>query len=498
MADENVDQRIGDYFLIEKLGCGSFGCVYKARHSRLPNCIVAMKVFIGNVDSKQEREQFLSEAQLLDQLRHPSILSIFDVGVQENPLDRDIAYIITEFAPHGSLRDRLDSIDGPMPLDQAFQLLTQIGVGLSYAHAQNVIHRDLKPENILFNDKGEALLADFGIAIVLSSGSRTGDRFGTPAYMAPEQFEGVMSRKSDQYALACIAYELFTGHHPFAGLKGAALVYQQIHGQPKRPRLLYPTLPVTIENALLRALEKDRKDRYPDIASFLTALQSTPSPRPLRPASSLPQRPWPDILWDEEQQADQFLRRNRGARSKRRQRLSDEFIIVQRRRPPVRNHGPSINPPLADPSPRLHRFSRSPVSCVRFSVPPPPPVKKKRQRDWPLIQCGVFGWLLVGLAMIALGAFPHMAIFWFIVFLLTLAVGGTSLLFCFVQALVSSYRAREWQWFAGLLVAPLSLSLFWLFLGLGGGFVGCVVIGIVLGTIVSMAYGWQKATRIAN
>ncbi len=103
-----------------------------------------------------------------------------------------------------------------MPTEEAVIILSQVGQALQYAHQQNIIHRDLKPENILFNTRGEAVLADFGIAAVLASARTRQVGFGgTPAYMAPEQFEGIISTKSDEYALGCIAYELLTGRKPF-------------------------------------------------------------------------------------------------------------------------------------------------------------------------------------------------------------------------------------------------------------------------------------------
>lgn len=492
MADDDLGQRIGDYIVMEKLGCGGFGCVYKARHSRLPNRIVAIKVFLGNMDIQREREQFLREARLLDQLRHPCILSILDVDIQEHLFGRDIAYLITEFAPNGSLRDRLDRARSPMALEKVFELLSKIGEGLSYAHAHDVVHRDLKPENILFTAKGDPLLADFGIAIVLASGTRTGDRFGTPAYMAPEQFEGVNSRRSDQYALACVAYELLTGQHPFAGFEGAALMYQQMNVRPKRPRLLNPSLPSTVEDALLRALEKNREDRYPDVLSFLIALRRVP-PQPVRPVPSLRESSWRDDEWEQNQPSDPLIRRNRGARSWERGDLPEQVIVRRRRLSPslVRGQGPLIIPPPVDRSPRLRRFTDSPHSRVRRLMSPPLPLPQEGQRDWPLILYGLVGWVLVGLVLIVLSVFPHIATPWFLFFLLLLTLGGMSLLFCVVQALVSSYRAREWQWFACLLLPPLGFGLFGLFLGLIGGFAVGLVSGIVFSTAVSMRYGWH-------
>lgn len=125
------------------------------------------------------------------------------------------------------------------------------------------MHRDLKPENILFNAKGEALLADFGIAKMLDTiGVRQGTIISTPSYMAPEQFRGLASRESDQYALGCIAYELFTGRQPFIAPDMAALMFKHLMEQPVTPRQVNAQLPECIEQAVLKALAKEREGRY--------------------------------------------------------------------------------------------------------------------------------------------------------------------------------------------------------------------------------------------
>jgi serine/threonine protein kinase len=161
-----------------------------------------------------------------------------------------------------------------LPLSEALTILSQVGQALQYAHQKTIIHRDLKPENILLNAKGEALLADFGIATVLATGSvRYVEATGTPAYMAPEQFRGKVSKESDQYALGCIAYELFTGSRPFNAPDFVAMAFQHATEPPIPPRQLNPQLPFSIEQAILKAMAKERKDRYPDVAAFIAAIQ---------------------------------------------------------------------------------------------------------------------------------------------------------------------------------------------------------------------------------
>jgi serine/threonine protein kinase len=263
---------IGKYRLVAELGTGTFGCVYKAQHQFLTSRIVAIKLMRdAPISSPQERDQFLQEALILEQLKHPYILPIIDVDVHEGS-----AYLVIEYAPNGSLKERINrQKDKPLPLEEAVTIISQVGQALQYAHQQNIIHRDLKPDNILFNTRGEAVLADFGIATLLASARTRQVGFGgTPAYMAPEQFEGKASMKSDQYALGCIAYELLTGHKPFAVPHPSleAIWFQHAKVSPIAPRQINPNLPEHVESAILKAMAKQRIDRYADISAFVAAL----------------------------------------------------------------------------------------------------------------------------------------------------------------------------------------------------------------------------------
>lgn len=285
--DTYIGQQIGNYEVIKKLGSGSFGTVYRAQNKFITTRIVAIKFMnTAYAGSQEERASFLREAGLLDKLKHAHILPILDFGIWEAAdTYQSMPYMVTEYAANGSLRDRLIQESGHMlPLDESLHILSQVGQALQYAHQEHIVHRDLKPENILFNAQGEVLLADFGIATELPSSTIRNPNMisGTPAYMAPEQFGGTVSKLSDQYALGCIAYELLTGRRPFAGTDFAD--WTKKHGKdiPTSPRQLNPQLPEYTERAILKALAKERSERYPDITTFTTALQtSTPAPAPL-------------------------------------------------------------------------------------------------------------------------------------------------------------------------------------------------------------------------
>src|SRR5450755_1174680 len=223
--DSSIGKIIGNYRITAELGSGGFADVYLAQHIIFADKpAVAIKLLYARLKLK-EREHFIQEAQFLHRLQHPHILPVLDAGFQDGT-----PYIIMEYAAKGSLQDRLDRQSGkPLPLAEGITIISDIGAALHYAHQQNIVHRDLKPDNILFNAKGEALLADFGLATILSS-ARTMQvgSAGTPAYMAPEMFDGRVSVKSDQYTLGCIAYELLTGRKPFdlEGLPIYAAQYQ--------------------------------------------------------------------------------------------------------------------------------------------------------------------------------------------------------------------------------------------------------------------------------
>ncbi len=265
-----IGKQVGNYRISASINSGAFGHVYKGAHLYLSNRIVAIKILHTTyLESDKERASFLREAQFLEMLKHEHILPIYDVGID----DEGFPYLVAEFAPNGSLRDHMEQNRKLLPLSEMLRVLTQVGQGLQYVHEQNIVHRDLKPENILFDAKNDALIADFGIAVFLEN-TRTKfvNVIGSPLYMAPEQFEGAASRRSDQYALACIAYELLTGHPPFVAKHAVTLGRMHQSEPPRPPSEINPDIPAHIERAILKALEKNREDRYPDILFFIDAL----------------------------------------------------------------------------------------------------------------------------------------------------------------------------------------------------------------------------------
>ncbi len=274
---EYIGRRINNYVILHAIKSGAFGSVYMAQHKYMSRMAAIKILHSHHRHTPEELDNFFQEAELLEQLRSPHILPVYDAGM----IDRTVPYIITEYAHGDSLHDMLLDLHSRkqlLPREKALRILRQIGQGLSYTHQRGIIHRDLKPGNILFNKNNEAMLADFGIALLMYSpgGARRASLVGTPRYMAPEQFQGIASAASDQYALGCIAYELFTGRPPFLSNRNDLLKELHLYHTPSAPSRLNPHIPPYIEDAILTALEKKPHNRHASVAAFIAALHPQP------------------------------------------------------------------------------------------------------------------------------------------------------------------------------------------------------------------------------
>jgi serine/threonine protein kinase len=274
-------QSIGKYRILGEIASGSFGRVYHGEDTSRQNYPVAIKLMhAAHLANASERNSYLQEARLLTMLHHPLIVPVLDVGIEN-----EFPYLVMEYAPNGSLYDRLkQQTPRPLSIKEAQKILGQVGAALQYAHQQNVIHRDLKPANILFNAQGDALLADFGIATMLATSIQSGTAVGTPYYMAPEQFRGTISKEGDQYALGCIAYQIMTGRLPFDAPDFFALGYKHMSENAIPPTQLNLLIPYPVEGAIMKAMAKQRTDRFGDVLAFVNAL-GAPIPT-FAPASS--------------------------------------------------------------------------------------------------------------------------------------------------------------------------------------------------------------------
>jgi len=263
---DRVGQQFGNYRLVSLLGQGGYAEVYLGQHVRL-SLQAAIKVLHTHL-TDQEVESFQQEAETIARLTHPSIVRVLDYDVQDG-----VPFLIMDYAPGGSLRRRYPK-GTIVPFTQIVSYVKQVAAALQYAHDHKFIHRDVKPENMLLGRQEEVLLSDFGLAALAhSSGSlSTQEATGTLAYMAPEQIEGHPRPASDQYALGVVVYEWLCGARPFEGSATEVMV-QQLSVPPPPLHEKVATIPLGIEQVVLRALAKEPKDRFASIKDFATALE---------------------------------------------------------------------------------------------------------------------------------------------------------------------------------------------------------------------------------
>jgi serine/threonine-protein kinase len=275
MRDPPADllDALRDRYLIEReLGQGGMATVYLAhdlRHDRA----VALKILRPELAAVLGRERFLAEIHLTAKLDHPHILTLIDSGESDGLL-----WYVVPFVRGESVRQKLGR-EKQLGVDEALAITKQVAGALEYAHQHGVIHRDLKPENILLHE-GEAMLADFGIALAVkeAGGDRlteTGLSLGTPQYMSPEQATGdrQLDARSDVYSLGAVLYEMLAGEPPHTGTTVQAVIAKLMTERPTRLRTLRNTVPEGIDNAVARALAKVPADRYAGAAEFAAALE---------------------------------------------------------------------------------------------------------------------------------------------------------------------------------------------------------------------------------
>src|SRR6476469_8751748 len=252
---------LGDYQLLEEIGRGGQGVVFRARQKSL-NRTVALKVIsLGQWASKAHLKRFRLEAEAAAHLEHPGIVPIHEVGERDGS-----CYFSMKFVEGGQL-DEVTRRE-PMPIRRAVELIAKVARTVHYAHEHGILHRDIKPGNILLDAKGEPHLTDFGLARLVESESsvtHTLDILGTPSYMAPEQAAGnnaQVTGATDVYGLGAVLYQLLTGQPPFAGGTTYETIKLLLDTEPRQPRLLNPKIDRDLSTVCLKCLEKDPKRRY--------------------------------------------------------------------------------------------------------------------------------------------------------------------------------------------------------------------------------------------
>ncbi len=259
-----IGKTILHYKILEKLGEGGMGIVYKAEDTKLKRD-VAIKFLPSQIASQnEERERFKVEAQAAAALNHPNIATIYSIEETDNE-----AFIVMEYIDGVELKDKISS--GPVKQNKALEIITKIADGLKTAHNKGIIHRDIKSSNIMVTGDDQVKVMDFGLAKIKGSGlvTKVGTTMGTAAYMSPEQVSGEkVDQRTDIWALGIIFYELLTGELPFKADYDAAWTYLILNKDPLKPSELDRKIPAQLDSIVMKMLEKDRDKRYEKIEEF--------------------------------------------------------------------------------------------------------------------------------------------------------------------------------------------------------------------------------------
>jgi serine/threonine-protein kinase len=264
---------IGDYQLIEEIGRGGMGVVFRARQISLDREVAVKMILRGRLASEADLQRFLAEATATARLEHPAIVPVYDVGDMDGR-----PFFSMKLIEGQTLADRV--ADGPLPQREAAELVSAVARAVDFAHGQGVLHRDLKPSNILIANDGTALVTDFGLAKQTGAAAdltRSGVLLGTPAYMSPEQAGGrrdTVGPASDVYSLGCVLYFALTGRSPFVADSPMQLVMLVIEQDPTPPRALRPSLDRDLEMIVIRCLQKPTDLRYESAAALADDLDA--------------------------------------------------------------------------------------------------------------------------------------------------------------------------------------------------------------------------------
>ncbi len=276
-----IGQTISHYKILEKLGQGGMGIVYKAHDTKLDRD-VALKFLPPHLHAGEaEKARFIQEAKAAAALNHPNICSVIDIDEHAGPSGEPQMFIVMEFIDGQTLKDLSASASGAtLPLKRAIEIGIQMAEGLAAAHEKGIVHRDIKPENIMIRKDGIVQIMDFGLAKLKSSGSkitrltREGSTVGTAGYMSPEQVQGQdVDHRSDIFSLGVVLYEIFTGQMPFKGVHDTALMYEIVNVDPAPMTAITPALDPNLDAIVLDCLEKDPKERCQSVAEVARDLR---------------------------------------------------------------------------------------------------------------------------------------------------------------------------------------------------------------------------------
>src|SRR6266568_8390604 len=289
----DADWRIGNYQILEEIGRGGMGVIYRARQRHSLRIVALKRILSFHADSRETLARFRREAEAVASLDHPNILPIYEVSESEDGLP----FFSMKFATAGSLHDAAPTLRNEPR--KCVQLMAKVARAVEYAHSREILHRDLKPGNILLDGRGEPLVSDFGLAKWLDANkelTKSLTTFGTPGYIAPEQAEGGaadLTPAADVYSLGAILFDLLTGRPPFLGSNALSVIRQASEKPAPKLRSVTHSHDRDLETICARCLERDPKARYQSAGDLATDLERWLDGRPIvaRPVL-VPARLW--------------------------------------------------------------------------------------------------------------------------------------------------------------------------------------------------------------
>ena len=275
---------ISHYKILERLGKGGMGEVWKAEDTQLRRTVALKFLSSDAIDNEEIKARLIREAQASAALDHPNICHVY--GIHE---ENGETFIAMAYIDGPSLAEKIK--ERPLPLDEALNIAIQIAEGLQEAHEKGIVHRDIKPHNVMLTAKGQVKIMDFGLASLAgrSKLTKSGTTLGTPAYMAPEQLEGRdVDRRADIWALGCVLFEMLTQRTPFAAEYEQAIAYGILNEEPEPVTALRSGLPTEIDRVLSRALAKDPAERYQHADDLVVDLRKLARPAKSSASAAVP------------------------------------------------------------------------------------------------------------------------------------------------------------------------------------------------------------------
>ncbi|MBW1730987.1 MAG: protein kinase [Deltaproteobacteria bacterium] len=297
-----IGKEIGNYCVVDLIGKGGMAVVYRGQHKTLARRIVAIKMLSAALEGDRSfHDRFFREAEVMDRLRHPNIVTLYDFIQQKGQY-----FIVMEYVDGTTLHHMIKEAQGALPPDQISQIFKQVLSAIGYAHKLGIVHRDIKPSNIMINQEGQVKITDFGIARILGENfettlTATGMGMGSPYYMSPEQVlaskDHPITAASDIYSLGITLYQMTTGKVPFSeGGSLYTIMQSHIRETPPPPREFLPSISPFLEQVILKAIEKKPEDRWRSCEEFKEALEKAIEQKayvPKQPPVSARQAPAP-------------------------------------------------------------------------------------------------------------------------------------------------------------------------------------------------------------